>query len=384
MQWLAGVKRKDSRICRPARIEILRAIVHPRYPRPVRVGRTGGVTRAGRSVEPGPRPVRACEFSSPAPPASSVRSWSTACSSGATRSSASTTSTPTTRRASSGPTWRGALLDPRFRLVEADIRDAGRVEALLAEVRPDAVVHLAAAAGVRPSIERPGLYASVNVVGTTHLLDAACKLDPLPRFLYASSSSIYGDRTVAPFRETDPVDQPVSPYAASKLACELMAHAFHQIHGLPTTGLRFFTAYGPRNRPDLAISKFAGLIERGEEVPMFGDGTTRRDYTYVEDIADGVIRAVDRCSGLHLYNLGHSEPIELRTMIATLGQALGKVPRVRRLPEQPGDVRLTCADITRAAVELGYEPRTSFREGIEAFVSWYRSTASKGPPGPRG
>ncbi len=267
-----------------------------------------------------------------------------------------------------------AMKQPHFRLVEADIRDAGRIEAVFTEVRPDAVVHLAALAGVRPSIERPGLYAAVNLGGTTQLLEAACKLDPLPRFIYASSSSIYGDRTAAPFRETDPVDQPISPYAATKRACELMAHAFHHNHGLPLTGLRFFTAYGPRNRPDLAVAKFARLIERGEEVPMFGDGSSRRDYTYVEDIADGVIRAVDRCSGLHLYNLGHSEPIELREMIDTLGEALGKVPKVRRLPEQAGDVRLTYADITRAKAELGYAPRTTFRDGIEAFVAWSRST----------
>ena len=264
--------------------------------------------------------------------------------------------------------------NPRFRLVEADIRDAGRVDVLLAEARPEAVVHLAALAGVRPSIERPGLYAAVNVGGTTNLFDAARKLDPLPRFVYASSSSVYGERTAAPFRETDPVDQPVSPYAATKRACELMAHVFHQVHGLPITGLRFFTAYGPRNRPDLAIAKFARLIDRGEEVPMFGDGSTRRDYTFVEDLADGVARAVDRCDGLDLYNLGHSEPVELRVMIETLGQVLGKVPKIRQWPEQTGDVRLTYADITRATTGLGYAPKTSFRDGIEAFVDWYRSS----------
>jgi UDP-glucuronate 4-epimerase len=283
---------------------------------------------------------------------------------------------PSTKRAN----LAGAMSNPRFRLVEADVRDAELVNTTLAAVRPEAVVHLAALAGVRPSIERPGLYASVNVGGTTNLLDAACKLDPLPRFIYASSSSIYGDRTLAPFRETDPVDQPVSPYAATKRACELIAYTFHHLHGLPVTGLRFFTAYGPRNRPDLAVAKFARLIDRGEEVPMFGDGSTRRDYTYVEDIADGVIRAIDRCSDLHLYNLGHSEPIELSVMIETLGEALGKTPKVRRLPEQPGDVRLTCADISRASAELGYSPQTSFREGIEAFVAWYRSSGSIGTP----
>ena len=267
----------------------------------------------------------------------------------------------------------GASGHPRFRLVEADIRDPARIDALLAEARPDAVVHLAALAGVRPSLERPGLYASVNVAGTTNLLDAARKLDPLPRFVYASSSSVYGERTAAPFRETDPVDQPVSPYAATKRACELLAHVFHQVHGLPITGLRFFTAYGPRNRPDLAIAKFARLIDRDEEVPMFGDGSTRRDYTFVEDVVDGVARAVDRCTGMHLYNLGHSEPVGLRLMIETIGEALGKSPRIRHLPEQPGDVRLTYADITRASAELGYAPKTSFVDGIRAFVDWYRS-----------
>jgi UDP-glucuronate 4-epimerase len=267
----------------------------------------------------------------------------------------------------------GASRDPRFRLVELDIRDPGRVEAAVLDAQPDAIVHLAARTGVRPSIDEPSHYASTNVVGTTNLLEAARRLDPMPRFVYASSSSVYGDRPDAPFRESDPVDSPISPYAASKKACELMAHAFHHIHGLPVTGLRFFTAYGPRNRPDLAIAKFARLIDRGEAVPMFGDGSTRRDYTFVEDIVDGVIRAVDRCEGLHLYNLGHSEPIELRATIDALGEALGKVPKIRPLPEQAGDVRLTCADITLASRELGYAPSTPFREGIRRFVEWSRA-----------
>ena len=156
-------------------------------------------------------------------------------------------------------------------------------------------------------------------------------------------------------------------------ACELIAHSFHHIHGLPATGLRFFTAYGPRNRPDLAIHKFADLIERGRPIPMFGDGTTRRDYTYVGDIVDGVARALDRCSSYHIYNLGHSEPIALRDMIAAVGRALGKEPVVDRQPEQPGDVRQTYADISRARSELGYDPSTPFDEGLARFVSWFRS-----------
>ena len=155
----------------------------------------------------------------------------------------------------------------------------------------------------------------MNVTGTVNLLRAACAIEPKPRFVYASSSSVYGDRPDAPFRETDSVDLPVSPYAATKKACELLAHTFHHLHGLPVTGLRFFTAYGPRNRPDLAIAKFSRMIAAGEPVPMFGDGSTRRDYTYVGDIVDGIVRAVDRCRSHHLYNLGNSDPIELRNMI---------------------------------------------------------------------
>jgi len=266
----------------------------------------------------------------------------------------------------------GALRSPRFRLAELDIRDQAAVRALVAEARPEAIVHLAAKAGVRPSIEDPSAYASVNVVGTVHLLDAACRLAEKPRFVYASSSSVYGDRLEAPFRETDPVDHPVSPYAATKKACELMAATFHHLHGLPATGLRLFTAYGPRNRPDLAVAKFAALIERGEPIPMFGDGSTLRDYTFVGDIVDGIVRALDRTDGLRLYNLGNATPVPLREMIATLGEALGKPVRIEHLPEQPGDVKKTHADITRAGSELGYRPKTSLADGLARFVEWSR------------
>jgi UDP-glucuronate 4-epimerase len=267
----------------------------------------------------------------------------------------------------------GALAHPRFRLAELDLRDADALARLVAESRPAAIAHLAARAGVRPSIEQPSLYAEVNVLATTRLLEAACRLDPLPRFVYASSSSVYGDRPDAPFREADPVDRPISPYAATKKACELIAHAFHHLHGLPVTGLRFFTAYGPRNRPDLAMYKFARLIDTGRPVPMFGDGSTRRDYTYVADIADGVARAIDRCSSCRVYNLGHSEPVPLREMIAAIGRALGKEPVIDRLPEQPGDVRQTFADISLARAELGYSPSTPFADGVARFVDWFRS-----------
>jgi len=268
-----------------------------------------------------------------------------------------------------------ALRHPAFRLVEADIRDAEAIGRVVDEVRPDAIAHLAARAGVRPSIERPSLYTAVNVQGTVHLLEAACRLDPRPRFVFASSSSVYGDRPDAPFRETDRVDNPVSPYAATKKACELLAHTFHHLHGLPVTGLRFFTAYGPRNRPDLALMMFATRIERGLPVPMYGDGSTRRDYTFVDDIVDGVVRAIERCRDHHLYNLGNSEPIALLDMISLLGEALGREPMIERLPEQPGDVRQTYADISRAQAELGYRPGTPFRAGLGRFVTWFRAGA---------
>ena len=239
--------------------------------------------------------------------------------------------------------------------------------------RPDAIVHLAARAGVRPSIADPRLYADVNVLGTVDWLEAACRLEPRPRFVYASSSSVYGDRADAPFRETDPVDLPVSPYAATKKACELLAHTFHHLHGLPVTGLRFFTAYGPRNRPDLAIAKFTRLIDRGEPVPMFGDGTTRRDYTYVDDIVDGIVRAIERCTGHHLYNLGHSDPIALREMIdddrRRPGEAGGHPGPARTARRRPPDLRRHRPGRPRA----GLRPGVPFGEGIRRYVAWYRS-----------
>jgi UDP-glucuronate 4-epimerase len=263
--------------------------------------------------------------------------------------------------------------NPRFRLVELDIRDAQRAHALVEEARPDAIVHLAARAGVRPSIANPRLYTEVNVLGTLTWLEAASRLEPRPRFVYASSSSVYGDRVSGPFRESDPVDLPVSPYAATKRACELLAHTFHHLHGLPVTGLRFFTAYGPRNRPDLAIAKFTRLIDLGLPVPMFGDGTSRRDYTYVDDIVDGIVRAIEHCSAHHLYNLGHSQPVALGDLIELIAGALGKPAHIEPLPDQPGDVRQTFAAIDRAAGELGYAPKTRFPDGLRRYIAWYRS-----------
>ena len=265
-----------------------------------------------------------------------------------------------------------ALQNERFQLLEQDIRQRDPTIASIAALRPDAIVHLAARAGIRPSIIDPAGYALTNVSGTIHVLEAACRVEPRPRFVFASSSSVYGDRAEAPFRETDIVDHPVSPYAATKKAAELLAYTFHHLHGLPATGLRFFTAYGPRNRPDLAIAKFSDLIESGQAVPMFGNGSSRRDYTYVDDIVDGVIRATHCCSGYRLYNLGNSHPVALQDLIRMLGEAIGIEPRIERLPAQPGDVSQTYADITRAREELGYRPRTPLPEGLRQYVAWRR------------
>ena len=267
---------------------------------------------------------------------------------------------------------RSALANSRCHLVELDIQDRAQVRKLVRANQPEAIVHLAARAGVRPSIADPVGYAATNIIGTLHLLEAVCELRPLPRFVFASSSSVYGNRSVAPFRESDVVDQPVSPYAATKKAVEVLVYTYHHLHGLPATGLRFFTAYGPRNRPDLAIARFADLMESGKPIPMFGDGTTRRDYTYVDDLIEGIVRAVDRCSGYHIYNLGHAEPVLLGDMIRMLGDALGVSPLLDRLPEQAGDVQQTYADISLAQRELGYEPTTSFQEGLRHYVAWRR------------
>jgi UDP-glucuronate 4-epimerase len=218
-------------------------------------------------------------------------------------------------------------------------------------------------------------YSRVNVEGTLRLLDRA-RVRPDTRFIFASSSSVYGDRDTAPFREADRVDDPISPYAATKKAGELLCHTYHHLYGLPVTCLRFFTVYGPRNRPDLAIAKFIQLIDRGEPIPVYGDGSTRRDYTFVDDTVDGIIRAAERCRGYAIYNLGNSRPVELARLVELIGDALGKSPRIQRLPPQPGDVRQTFADISLAQRELGYAPATPLPEGLRKYVAWYRGERS--------
>jgi len=258
-----------------------------------------------------------------------------------------------------------------YRLVEGDIRDAALLDRLFAEERFEAVVHLAARAGVRPSIRDPALYTSVNLVGTTELLEA-CRRHEVRRFLFGSSSSVYGNNPKVPFSEDDPVDHPISPYAATKKAGEVLCHAHHHLFGMTVACLRFFTVYGPRQRPEMAIHKFARRMADGAEVEQYGDGRSARDYTYVEDIVRGVTSALERARGWHVWNLGGSRTIALGELIERIAAGLGVRPSVRRLPDQPGDVERTWADTTRAEAELGWSARIDLDEGLRRFLDWFR------------
>jgi len=261
-----------------------------------------------------------------------------------------------------------------FRLVRGDIRDAESLERVFSDGRFDAVAHLAALAGVRPSLERPSLYADVNVHGTSLILETAMRHGN-PRVSFASSSSVYGEREDGPFRETDPVERPISPYAATKRAGELVAHTFHHACGLSVSCLRFFTAYGPRQRPDLAIRKFAARMLLGQSIPIFGDGSALRDFTYIEDIVDGVVRSIDTDSGFAIYNLGAGRKVSVLEVVKLLERALDRPAAIEWLPAQTGDVSRTWADITAAREGLGYSPHTTMEQGIERFVEWLEESS---------
>jgi len=264
-----------------------------------------------------------------------------------------------------------ALDHGAFTLERADIRDAPAMGQIFRKGEFDGMVHLAALAGVRPSLERPAEYADVNVHGTSVLLEQAV-LHGRPRVVFASSSSVYGERDDGPFRETDPVERPVSPYAATKRAGELVAHTFHHAHGIQVVCARIFTAYGPRQRPDLAIRKFADRLLDGDTIPVYGDGTALRDFTYVEDLVDGLVRGLDRELGFAILNLGGGRKVELREVIRLLEKELGVDARIDWQPKQVGDVSRTWADITAAKEALGYAPKVRFEEGIARFVAWLR------------
>lgn len=260
-----------------------------------------------------------------------------------------------------------------YGLVEGDIRDEALVDRLFAAGGFDAVVHLAARAGVRPSLREPILYEEVNCIGTLRLLEAARRHGPA-NFVFASSSSVYGINEKVPFAEDDPVDRPISPYATTKRAGELLCFNYHHLHGLRTSCLRFFTVYGPAQRPEMAIAKFTELLAAGRAVPLFGDGNTRRDYTYVDDIVDGVVAARELAPGFEIFNLGGSETTRLIDLVHWIAGELGVEPRVELLPEQPGDVPITFADVGKARRLLGYSPQVPIREGLRRYVAWRQSS----------
>lgn len=264
---------------------------------------------------------------------------------------------------------------PGFVLHRGDIRDGELVGKLITDFAPDRIVHLAARAGVRPSIESPALYADVNVTGTTHIFEAARKQN-IP-VVFASSSSVYGDSATAPYREDEAADFPVSPYAATKRAGELLAYTYHHLYNLPITCLRFFTVYGPRQRPDMAIHKFTKAILGDKTITLFGDGTTARDYTFVADIVDGLTASIERAPqlGLAILNLGGGRTITLRELVEKIEIATGKKANIQWEADQPGDVKLTSADISRARELLDYKPQTSIKDGLRATVEWLRREA---------
>jgi UDP-glucuronate 4-epimerase len=258
-----------------------------------------------------------------------------------------------------------------FQFVEGNIVDTAAMRALFAGNRFDQVIHMAARAGVRPSLQEPALYQRVNVEGTVNLLEAA-RAHGVRKLTIASSSSVYGVNSRVPFSEEDPIFCAISPYAASKLACEALGHVYHHVYDMDIAMLRFFTVYGPRQRPDLAIHKFCRLLRDGKPIPMFGDGSTARDYTYIDDILAGVLACTERELGYEIINLGESHVVTLSQLISTIEQALGVKAVIDRQPMQPGDVPKTYANIAKASRMLGYAPSTSIESGVAKFVEWFR------------
>jgi UDP-glucuronate 4-epimerase len=253
---------------------------------------------------------------------------------------------------------------------EADICDEEAMSRVFDTASPEAVIHLAGRAGVRPSLEQPLLYEQVNVRGTLVLLEQ-CRRLGIPKFVLASSSSVYGAANRVPFREDDHVSHPISPYAATKIAAERLCYTYSHLYGMKVACLRFFTVYGPRQRPDLAIRKFTEMILHGRPIPVYGDGASSRDYTFIRDIVNGIIAALRYDCAYEIFNLGNSSPVKLSELIRTIEQATGRQANIRRLPDQPGDVPITYADVSKAGRLLGYEPATPIKEGIREFVDWF-------------
>ena len=269
---------------------------------------------------------------------------------------------------------KNALKKENYKLYRGDIRNKDLLNKIFNENNIDIVVHLAAMAGVRPSIENPVLYQEVNCLGTQNILECM-KEKRIMNLVMASSSSVYGNSKTVPFKESDIVDFAISPYAATKKANEVMTHVYHKLYNMNVIMLRFFTVYGPRQRPDLAINKFTRLMLEGKKIPMFGDGSTSRDYTYIDDIVDGIEKSVNYCLNnsnvYEILNLGNSSPVSLKEMINIIGKCLNVVPDIEELPMQPGDVDRTYACIDKAKLMINYNPQTSFEEGIKKFIKWY-------------
>jgi len=269
-----------------------------------------------------------------------------------------------------------AMKQPGFRLVEGELRDEEGLKKIFSGEKFDLVAHLAARAGVRPSVENPALYVDVNLRGTIYLLEA-CKNQAVRRFIFASSSSVYGNSSRVPFSEEDPVNTPISPYAATKKAGELLCHTYHHLYGMDIACLRYFTVYGPRQRPEMAIHQFTRSIHAGKKISLFGDGSSRRDYTYIDDAVGGTLGAFRREHGFQVYNIGESQTITLAELIRAIEEQVGKKAIIEHLPEQPGDVKLTYAEIGKAIERLGYNPQTKIREGLGRFVRWYLDEGQK-------
>ncbi len=257
-----------------------------------------------------------------------------------------------------------------FRLIRGEILDEDLLDKIFVQDQFDGIIHLAARAGVRPSVLQPKLYEEVNIRGTLNLLERA-KSNNIKKFILASSSSVYGNNKKVPFSETDPVDNPISPYAATKKACELIAYTYSTLYDISTSCLRFFTVYGPRQRPDMAIHKFTKLIASGEQIPVFGDGKVKRDFTYYSDIIDGIVRSIERCKGYNIYNLGESQVIVLMDLVSLIEKYLGKKAKINWQPRQQGDVEITYADVTKAKNELDYNPMVNVETGIKQFIKWF-------------
>ncbi len=274
---------------------------------------------------------------------------------------------------------RACIAHQSFRLIRNDILNYEALSRVFRSQSIDAVIHLAARAGVRPSIQNPVLYQRVNIEGTMNILEALKEFS-IKKFIMASSSSVYGNSEKVPYTETDSVDNAISPYAATKKACEVLAYTYHHLYNIDTFCLRFFTVYGPRQRPEMAIHNFTRAIRQGDRVKLFGDGTSQRDYTYIDDITDGVLKCLNHFGGYEILNLGESQTTTLKDLVKLIEDEAGLKAKIQWLPKQAGDVQITFADISKAKKLIGYNPKTQIKAGIKNFVQWHRDNFPSNHP----